>query len=557
MLFFSGPRLARLAFHAAAAFGCAGIASGCGADANHDSTEQPMGGAGGSAGSTAGASLKLGITDPLSGQTVELGDDAKLVRPPNSLTHFWIQTEPFQLVRTTLLPNGDQTPGSAALDWTLAETQASGRVTLILTAPSTPTSFLLQAWATGVAPRQVEITIAQLGSASLRVLPLYAGRRAIERWTASAVVDQDCAALRGSPPPDGAYANEAMDPPQLDAVTIANVPVGPPLAVLVRAAEYAWGCANLTSAIEGQTNAVQVTVTNVPMRLSTRAVALDMTLASRGDWTALFEAPIATALDATLAGAADDVEALLNAMQASLGSAARNEFSEMRTLQGWDVHLRTALGTTTAPTGVRAPLERWMRAGLADMKLERAFEARLDANASGTPELRLAKGFGFEADTVRMRTRGSTSFSADARDSVLIGTELEVDPARLLLSSARGPATQEVEGAGNVSQALAELMSCDTVADTLIDWGLDSGNANADCDDDCARELCQDAVAELVGRASNATQGDVARIEIAISGPGHVGARAELSSLDGSWLGKFSRGEVTADLGGSATIRND
>lgn len=557
MLFFSGPRLARLAFHAAAAFGCAAIAAGCGADVVNDSSEPHRGGSGGFGGSAANARLDMGITDPLSGQTVEFGDDAKLVRPPNSVTHFWIQTEPDRLVRTTLLPNGDQTPGSAALDWTQAEAKASGRVTLRLTAPSTPTSFLLRVWVDGVPPKQVEITVAQLGNATLRVIPLYVGKRPIERWTASAVVDQDCAALRGSPPPDGAYANEAMDPPQLDAVTIANVPVGPPLAVLIRAGQYAWGCANLASAVEGQSNTVQVAVTNVPMRLGTQSVALVLTLSERADWSALFEAPMATALDATLAGAADDVEALLDAMQAALDSGASEEFSDLRSLQAWDVQLRTALGAATASTSLRAPLERWMRGGLTEMKLDRAFEARLDADASGTPEIRLEKSFGFDAETVRVRVVGNASFSADARDGVLIGTELELDPARLLLSSARAQATQEVDRAGNVSQALAQLVSCDTVAETLLEFGLDAGDANAACDHDCARELCEDAVSELVARASNATRSDVARIELAISGPGHVGTRAELSALEGKWLGKLTRGEVAADLAGSASISDD
>jgi hypothetical protein len=514
--------------------------------------EQVAGAAG-----TEGGRLQLGITDPLSGQTVEFGDDARMVRPPNSVTYLWVQTEPFRLVRSALLANGDQMPGAASLDWTQFQTDGSGRVALRLTAPPTPTSFLLRVWVDGIPPRQVEVTIAQLGSADVRVVPLYVGKRSIQRWTASAVVDQNCATLPGSPPPDGEYANEPMDPPQLDVVTIANVPVGPRLAILIRAAEYAWGCANLPAALEGETNTVQVTVTDVPMRLSTRALDLDLTISSRADWTPLFEVPIATMLDATLDGAADDVEALLDAMQAALDSAARNEFSDMREASAWDVQLRAALGAATAPTSLRVPLERWLRAGLAEMKLDPAFETRLSADASGNPKLTLEKSFGIEAESVGSSVVGSTRFSADARDSVLLGAELELDPARLLLSGADGRAEEEVDGAENVSEALAELVSCDLVAETLIGYGLDTGDANADCDADCVVELCREAVAEVVSRARDATRDAPARIELAVSGPGQVGERAELSALDGSWLGRFSRDEMTADLAGSATAGAD
>jgi hypothetical protein len=391
----------------------------------------------------------------------------------------------------------------------------------------------------------------------VQVVPLYVGKRPIQRWTASAVVDQNCATLRGSPPPDGEYANEPMDPPQLSTVTIANVPAGPPAAILIRAAEYAWGCANLPAALEGEDNMVQVTVTDVPMHLSSRALELDLALSSRADWTLLFESPIAAALDATLDGAADDVEALLDAMQAALGTAARNEFSDVRVAEGWDVQLRAALGATTAATSVRTPLERWMRAGLAELKVDRAFETRLLADTSGEPKLTLEKSFGFDAESVRVSAVGSTRFSADARDSVLIGAALELDPARLLLTAARGHAEAEVEGAANVSEALAELLSCDIVADTLIGYGLNAGDANADCDAACAIELCREAVAELVARASNATRDAPARIELAVSGPGQVGDRAELVAVDGSWLGKFTLADLTADLAGSASVSDD
>jgi hypothetical protein len=552
MLFFSGRRLARLVFHAAVALGCASAIGACGADAAPDTAE-----AAGAGGNDAEGRLQLGITDPLSGQTVEFGDDARIVRPPNSVTHLWVQTEPFRLVRTALLANGDQTPGSAALDGTQFQTDGSGRVALRLTAPPTPTSFLLRVWVDGIPPRQVEVTIAQIGSASVRVVPLYVGKRPIQRWTASAIVDQDCAKLLGSPPPDGEYANEPMDPPQLDVVTIANVPVGPRLAILIRAAEYAWGCANLQAALEGETNTVQVTVTDVPMHLSTQALDLNLALSSRADWTPLFELPIGSALDATLDGAADDVEALLDAMQAALGSAARSEFSDMREASGWDVQLRAALGAATAATSVRAPLERWMRAGLAEMKLDPAFETRLSADASDDPKLTLEESFGFEAESVHTSVVGSPRFSADARDSVLLGADLELDPARLLLSSAEGQAEDEVDGAANVSEALAELVSCDVVADTLIGYGLNTGYANAECDADCVHDLCREAIDELVSRAADATRDAPARIELAVSGPGQVGERAEFSALNGSWLGRFTRGDVTADLAGSATASAD
>lgn len=547
MLLFSGTTLARVAFPAA--LGCV-VALGC--SSAESAADAETGGTGGSGGQT--SQIRMGVTDP-TGMPVAFGDRAQLVRQPKTLTDLWLETEPFQLVRLTLLPNGEQTPGAAALDRTQLNTEASGRVTLQLTAPATPTSFLLRAWVDGVdhiLPKEVEVRISELGTTTVEAIPLYVGQRPIDRWTASVTVDQVCSDLSGSPPPDGSYANEMMHPPQLKSVTIANVPTGPKLAVVIRAAGYAWGCANLPTALEGAKNSVQVTVTNVPMHLGTQPLGLDLTLSSRAEWSALFEAPIAAALDATLDGAADDVVALLDAMQASLGSAGRAEFSTTRAAQGWDGQLRAALGASQAARSVRAPLERFLRAGLAEMKLDRAFETELSADA-GTPRLALEKSFGFDAESVRVNVVGTPGFSADPRDSMLLGVELEFPPARLLLSSARAPAREEVDGADDVSEAIAELVSCEVVAETLLGYGLSAGTANADCDADCAVELCQDAVAELVDRANEASDGELARLSLAVTGPGQVGADAELTALDGSWLGKFSLGQVTADLGGNAT----
>jgi len=512
-----------------------------------------MGGAGGVGNET---EIAFGVTDD-SGADVFFMDGAQLIRQPNSVTPMWVQTTPLTLVRTALLPNGDQVPGGAALDWTQLATDDTGRVNLRLTAPSTPTSFLLRAWATERAATQLEVRIAELGSTSLTVVPAYVGKRPIEAWTASATVDQTCAGLSGSPPPDGPYTNQMLEPPALDAVTVDNVPSGRALAVTIRAAGYAWGCTSLPSAAEGQRNSVQVTVTNVPLHLDSKPISLVLALTSRSDWADALEAPLLGALEALLDGQRDDVEALLDAMQASLGASARDEFSTTRDTERWDLRVRTALGAATAPTGLRAPLERWMRAGLEAAKLERAFETELRADADGNPELTLEKSFGFEPDTAGVRATGSTLFHVDPGDSVLISPDFEIASARLLLAYARGEARAEVDGAGNVAEALAEILSCDIVADTLVAYGLGQGDENNECDADCAAELCNEAVEELVARAAAASDDDKATLSIAVTGPGQVGAQAQLKALDGGWLGKFSLGDATSDLAGDASASSD
>ena len=72
-------------------------------------------------------------------------------------------------------------------------------------------------------------------------------------WTASVVVIASCADLAATLPEEPAGALTATAPASGMPVIPENAPVGPNLAVVVRAGHFAWGCADTAAPTPGGT----------------------------------------------------------------------------------------------------------------------------------------------------------------------------------------------------------------------------------------------------------------------------------------------------------------
>jgi hypothetical protein len=500
------------------------------------------GGTGGSGGSSAaGATLRFTMPDPL-----------RLPRKEPRETHnLEVQASPpgVYLVRFALLPGPAGTqPGDAALSGTDLPTDDLGRVTVALTAPSAPTTFLVRASTTagGVATR--EVTVEKTGRAALRVEANYLGGRdgTGTRWYASATAGKSCADLPGNP----LEADLDWTPGSDKLVELLDVPADVQLAVVIRAELFAWGCATVPAVVEGMNNHVLVAVSNVPLKLvdSRVTVSLDLATFEEGFQTSA-EPSIQATLDLVKAGADDDVSALLDRMQVE--SDDEPSFVAARSAGGWDTALRTLLGGA-AGTALRGPLERWMRAGLANTAAGR-FVGTLGAEGSD-PEvaaLTLETVAGLPPGTLGVSDENAaTWYASSPNDDVFFGSTLELDPSLLLMGGALAPARTEVDGSETIAGALASLLSCDAVSTELVARGSSASALYAGCDLGCARALCESALEVLVTELEEQDEPS-ASLEIAAGAAATVGPEAELVGLEGTWVGSLLNDGVETAVGGA------
>ena len=451
-------------------------------------------------------------------------------------------------VRFALLGDGTGTPGDASLDATERRTDLTGRAEISLTAPSAPATFLLRA-SIGSISSSLPVAVDASGVTAVTVVPIYSDQREISTWTASVHVDKTCANVEGTPPQDGPHSATAKFG---ESPRVQGVPAGVPLAVTLRADQFAGGCTNLPAAIEGEVNSVTVTVINRPIQLSKSEVDLVFDVdGPDDDARAAFEAVIESSLATLFPADVGDVETLLDEMQATLSSANRTAFRSARGAAAWDTRLEAALGDS-ASDFLRAPLSRFLALGLSSGR-EDLVEARLSAIEDEQERAlvtirRVAHGPPEEAGFL---TEFRATWQADAADNVLIGTGFSFSAPALLLSLAKGPATTEVPTSTSVDGALAALAPCDAIAEVLVQYGQANGDSYTGCDLECTLALCEAGVGSLVERFAALDPDATSSIDIAATGSAAVGRNAELEGLDGSWVGNLDVGSTAAQLTGS------
>ncbi|MEO7327128.1 MAG: hypothetical protein ABI193_01030, partial [Minicystis sp.] len=170
--------------------------------------------------------------------------------------------------------------GDAFVEASVVAADKKGVAWAVLHAPNQATTFTLRAAVVGEGGHlgtgaELSVAVSGEGFGTVRVLPRYTGKRAVKTWTASVVARTTCADLSAVLPgePEGSLVAKA-DPG--DAPLVDNAPVGPNLAVTIRAGHYAWGCADVSTLAPGSTLDVKVTVFDKPIVLA--ATNLDLKL---------------------------------------------------------------------------------------------------------------------------------------------------------------------------------------------------------------------------------------------------------------------------------------
>src|SRR5690606_19183209 len=121
---------------------------------------------------------------------------------------------------------------------------------------------------------------------------------------------------------------------------VADVPVGPALAVTLRGAWSIAGCLDVASVRSGTINSVSVAVSDLPMQLSETdlELALGIEKTSANEWSMAFEDLAAIAIGGLRDGAPDDITALLAAMQDATSSQAdAAAFAAMSSAENWQL----------------------------------------------------------------------------------------------------------------------------------------------------------------------------------------------------------------------------
>ncbi len=443
------------------------------------------------------------------------------------------------------------TPLDAVLSLTESTTDATtGDAHVRLVAPSTPTTFRVQATASGAAPAFIDLAVPKTSMAWLGVKPSYAGERVVPDpvYVASAWEGTTCADLPGNPPDEDGplMASSVKFPVPL------LVPTDTKLAVTLRSSRFAWGCTTVNSATEGAQNDVEVVMTNVPMKLDASVVDFKLGLDTADDLDAALADSEQAMLAAVLGEADDDVAALLDAMGNASGSA--ENFDDVRTSLDWDAAVREKLGASAA-SAVRAPLARWIASGLDTEHVASGLTGSLSGTPGGSPSVTLSSVFGVAPSRAGFTPSDTGSWEASADDRVVIGMSMSVSPATFLLGAARGPALDEVPGAKSVPAALVAVVSCADVAAALVAHGESKNDSIKDCAADCTEQLCVNAVHTLVDAAAASDEGP-STLDIALTGSARVGEDAQLTGFGGgdcTWLGHWSLPEGTMNLSGPAS----
>ncbi len=423
-----------------------------------------------------------------------------------------------------------------------------GMATIALHAPNQPTTFHLRASVVlenGEAGPSAETSVAvsAQGFGTLRVLPQYAGKRAVEKWTASVVARTACADLATLLPgePSGALVSKALLGKPL---LVPNAPVGPNLAVAVRAGHYAWGCADTTDLKADGTLDVKVTIVDKAIDLG--ATNLDLALAYQPDaegYGALIGDATELLRDAFLPLDLTEADTLLAAMEGAAPADQALAFAKARAAQGWDA--LSSAHFAALPTSLRERSTTWIAAGLLGQAPQ--INAHLSAKdgSPGTAELRVLTIGSVDAALAGVPTTSLFSWTADPDDTLILGGIMQWQPSRYVGAAALAGARIEQPSALTMADALAHAADCAELAADLSGFGA--------CDTHCLDALCKKALDDRwsLGLTASLEAGKLGHLTITASGPAQLDDTAKPIGVQGSWLGTVSDSVLTAKVKGS------
>lgn len=429
-----------------------------------------------------------------------------------------------------------------------AATTKGGKATMVLHAPTQPTTFHLRASIVledGQAGPSAETSVAvsAQGFGTVRVLPQYAGKRAVTAWSASVVARTTCEKIGAILPsePEGALVASADfgTPPE-----VLHAPVGPNLAVAVRAGHYAWGCAD-TSDLKAD-GSLDIKVTLVDKPIDVGATDLDLTLTYQpdaADYGALISGTTQLFRNAFLPDGATEAGLVLSAMGSAAPLDRTTAFAAARTAHGWDALASTHFAALDKP--LRERVTSWITAGI---PLEAStIEAHLGAKAGspGTAELHVLTIGNVDSAAAGVPPAIPLSWTSDPDDTLILGGLVIWQPSRFIGGAALVGARIEQPAAATIGNALAHAADCSGLAAKLSSFDA--------CDVGCLEALCEKALEDrwALGLGASTAAGQIGQLTLNASGPAQIDDAARPLGFKGIWLGTLSNGVLTAKIKGS------
>jgi hypothetical protein len=439
-------------------------------------------------------------------------------------------------------------PLDASLDRTLVDLDSDGVAKVTLHAPNQPATFRLRASLLDEQGQpgptaETGIAVSDQGFGSVRVLPQYTGKRAIDGWTASALARTTCAAIAASLPgePDGALVVSTMG---AEPVILHGAPVGPVLAVTVRSSEYAWGCAETAELKPDMTLDVKITIIDKPIDVGSTDLDLNLDFEPDPiDYQALLQTATSLLVEAFTPTGSKESSLLLDAM----GKLAANgaAFSAQRSAGSWDAVTTQHLSALGAP--LRERINAYAAAGVPLGAHQITANLKATADAPGGATIAVTKFVGIDAGAAGIPPANAFSWTAEPDDSLILKGTLPWQPSRFVGAAAFVAAKKDAPSAAEMPDALASFADCKGLSAKLS--GL-SG-----CDAGCMQTLCHDALGTRWAGALQASvnAGWTGTLAITAAGPAELSARAEPIGLSGNWVGKVSDKIVQVSVKGKIT----
>lgn len=428
-------------------------------------------------------------------------------------------------------------------------TPADGHATVRLHAPSTPANYYLVASANKVTAARLYVAVSANGFATLRVVPLYTGRRPVPIVVASAFLKAACRDLAALPPKDGAPVVVGTSG---ETLVLDHVPAGGHVAVTVRIAHYASGCVDIDALPPDATRDVPISVYDRPIDLA--KTDLDSTLTFKPDstdrdsWIASMTLAANQALESFAPVSPGDAKHLLDAMADATASPQDKQlFLAQRTAMQWDAIVSSWLGSHGT---LRTPTGKWLSSNL-DMT-QQDFAFHLKASISqGYADVTPATLGPLLAPNAGITAPVPFTWVADSNDALHLEGSFDIAPTKLVTAAADVAAAKDVPPATDVASALALTIDCKGLGAALTQ----NGYAYGTCNGQCAATLCTTALASMWKAAGDlsSTLAEQTVLGITAAVQGTVGDLAEPQSFSGAWIGQVTTPNAKFASKGTAT----
>lgn len=490
-------------------------------------------------------------TDPEEEAFVAFDSTGTLELRPKEVVTLELTTNPDATV--TLLLLGDTL--DASLEKAVVRADGEGRVSIDLTAPSQPTTFVARAKVGDEASAELHIAVSELGFATLKIVPVYDGSRSLEDWSADVVVAGDCAAILAAYPegPVGALHAEGSSSASL---MLPSVPVGPELAVAVRSGSLAAGCVPFTATVPDAEAEVTVTLLDRPVSLGETEleVSLDYVPQDPTGYGQMVTAAGKVVADVAFPRGILLGSAILDAMGSTVPADASSTLAAFRAGSDLDAQVSLQLEANEAHSlcwSLAAP------AGELAAYDAASGEQRLEGVLVGSDEYPMSPTFeltsfaGLEPAQIGAPESLAFSWSTTADDALVISGILPISGTRLAGVYMDAALAAQTGQEGSVTEAIATALDCPTIADKILSFGEVPG-----CDAACLIDACTQAPAvrwQLAIAASDSTDGSLGSVQIGISGATEVSTELLVEELEGSWLGTLSLYDRQSSFAGAAT----